>query len=389
MNNDLSKEELVRYARQMIMPDFGMEGQLKLKQAKVLVIGAGGLGCPVLSYLTAAGIGLIGIVDFDKVEISNLQRQVLFQTEQLGEFKALAAKENLKKLNSQIDIKTHQVRLSAENALEIIKNYDLIVDCTDNFASRYLINDACVLLDKVNVYASVFRFEGQLSVFNYLDKKNNSKLRSPNYRDLFPSPPPASLVPNCSESGIFGLVTGILGSMQANEVLKVILETEGILAGSLLIYDALRAETNRIKFRHKTKTKIIKLIDYEEFCTPNHQPLEGDTKKQTNIAFKEITVLELKEKLDKQEKIQIIDIRQPYEYKIVNIGSLLIPSSEIEKNLSQISKDIPVILLCRSGIRSGILTKKLEQKHGFTNIYNLKGGILAYADQIDNSLTKY
>jgi adenylyltransferase/sulfurtransferase len=380
LTNELSKEELVRYARQMIISDFGEQGQLKLKQAKVLVIGAGGLGCPVLSYLTAAGIGLIGIIDSDKVEISNLQRQVLFDSQQVGLFKAKAAEEKLHKLNPTIRFQTYCTKLTSQNALEILKEYDVIVDCTDNFASRYLINDACVLLDKVSVYASVFRFEGQLAVFNYLDKSTNPNLRSPNYRDLFPSPPPASLVPNCSESGIFGVIPGILGCMQASEVLKIILEKGKPLAGKLLLYDALSLESTLIKFSHQTKNKITSLIDYEVFCNVN----------QKNISkMKEITVLELKEKLDNQEDIQVIDVRKAYEYKIVNIGSTLIPKSEIETQLDKIRRDVPVILLCRSGKRSATVLQGLEKKYAFDNLYNLKGGILAYADQVDTSLTKY
>lgn len=373
----MDKNELTRYSRHLILPEFGIEGQEKLKNASVLVVGAGGLGAPLLLYLSAAGIGNIGIIDDDIVEDSNLQRQVLFTTNDIGKLKAEVAKQRIESLNPYIKVNAIANRLSTSNALEIINNYDIVADGTDNFATRYLINDACVLLNKVNVYGSIYRFEGQVSVFNY------SGEQSPNYRDLFPVPPPPDLVPSCAEGGVLGVLPGIIGSIQANEVIKVAAQIGEPLVGRMLIFDALQMESREIKFKiPKTRTLINELIDYEEFCNI------GASKNEEN-KMKEITVQELKTLMDSDEEFQLIDVRERHEYEIANINGELIPMDEILSKKEKISAHKKVILHCRSGVRSGNVIKLLEKQHGFNNLYNLKGGILAWSNEIDPTITKY
>lgn len=391
-----SNEELARYSRHIIIPEFNIEGQRRLKAARVLVIGSGGLGSPVLLYLAAAGIGNIGIVDFDVVDDSNLQRQVLFTQQDIGKPKAETAKQRLLALNPHINITVHNERLTSDNALQIFENYDIIADGTDNFPTRYLVNDACVLLNKINVYASIFRFEGQVAVFNY---PLPSGQRSPNYRDLFPEPPPAELVPNCSEGGVIGVLPGIIGSMQANEVIKIASGVGTPLAEKLFLFDAATFETRILKIRKNKNNPLTgdnptqtTLIDYVQFCNvqlPTPPQNNNNNTMENNNIVKEITVQELKQLLDKKADIQIIDVRETYEYEIVNIGATLIPLATVADNQHLIDPQKQVIVHCRSGVRSAKAILQLQALADFQNLYNLKGGILAYADQIDPSLPKY
>src|SRR5688572_524421 len=319
-NTIFSKEELARYNRHIIIPGFGMEAQLKLKAAKVLVIGSGGLGSPVLLYLAAAGVGTLGIVDFDVVDDSNLQRQVLFGVESVGKPKVEAARDRLASLNPHLKINLHNTHINSSNALDIIREYDVVADGTDNFPTRYLVNDACVLLDKPNVYASIFQFDGQVSVFNYVDKDGK---RGPNYRDLYPTPPPPGLVPSCAEGGVLGVLPGIIGSLQASEVIKIITGVGETLSGRFFTFDALQFETRTFTIRKRSDNPIsgnnptiTGLIDYEQFC---------GMKAVEEKSLKEITAKELYDLQVKGEPIQIIDVREPHEYDISNIGGELIP----------------------------------------------------------------
>ena len=375
-----SKAELERYSRHLIIPEFNIEGQRRLKESKVLVVGSGGLGSPLLLYLTAAGVGTIGIVDFDVVDETNLQRQVLFSEADVGRPKVEAAIERLKGLNPHINFIAHHTQLTSDNALDIIADYDLVADGTDNFPTRYLVNDACVILQKTNVYASIFRFEGQVSVFNYTDSHGET---GPNYRDLFPTPPPPGLVPSCAEGGVIGVLPGIIGSLQANEVIKVLSGVGQPLSGRLFLFDALTFETRTLKV-HKDPEQpaIVKLIDYEDFCGMNDESTP-------TAQVKEIDVLAFERLKDSGTAYQLIDVREPYEYQIAHMNGELIPLAEIEEAVDKIASDKKVIVHCRSGVRSAQAIQKLEKKFGFNNLYNLKGGILAYADQVDQSLAKY
>ncbi len=382
-----SKEELERYSRHLIIPEFNIEGQRKLKAARVLVIGTGGLGAPLLQYLSAAGVGTIGIVDFDVVEDSNLQRQVLFTQADIGRPKVEAAKERIEAQNPHIKIKTYNTTFTSENAIEITSNYDVIADGTDNFPTRYLVNDLSVLLKVPNVYASIFRFEGQVTVFNYEDAHGNT---GPNYRDLFPEPPPPGLVPSCAEGGVIGVLPGILGSLQANEVIKVITGVGDNLSGRLFLFDALNFETRTLKIEkdpdnplNGKNPTITELIDYEQFCGL------GIEKKVEREDVKGIDVATLKTWLEGAEDIQLIDVREPYEYDIVNINGQLIPQNDVLEHVDEISSDYKVVVHCRSGKRSADVIELLQDKYGFTNLYNLEGGILDWADKIDTSLPKY
>ena len=372
-----SKEELSRYSRHLIIPEFNIEGQRKLKAAKVLVVGTGGLGAPLLQYLAAAGVGTIGVLDFDVVEDSNLQRQVLFSTSDIGKPKVLAAKERLEGLNPYINIVTHNVHLSSENALDIIKDYDLVADGTDNFPTRYLVNDACVLLGKPNVYASIYRFDGQVSVFNY---KSEDGVVGPNYRDLFPSPPPPGLVPSCAEGGVLGVLPGIVGSLQANEVIKVITGVGEPLVGRLFLFDAMNFETRTVKVHRDENNPlngknptITALVDYQEFCGL----------KQTNDDIKSISVQEFIELQNSDEPFQLIDVRDDFEYEIANIEGLHIPLADVEEEVDQIVSDRKVVIHCKSGGRSKKAIELLETEFGFSNLYNLTGGVDAYFNELD------
>ncbi|MDP4149579.1 MAG: molybdopterin-synthase adenylyltransferase MoeB [Bacteroidota bacterium] len=379
-----TKEELARYNRHIIIPEFGMESQEKLKAAKVLVIGSGGLGSPVLLYLAAAGVGTLGIVDFDVVDDSNLQRQVIFGVEEIGKPKVEAARRRLQSLNPHIHLNIYNTHLNSQNALDILRDYDVIADGTDNFPTRYLVNDASVLLGKTNVYASIFQFEGQVSVFNYRDKNGQA---GPNYRDLYPTPPPPGLVPSCAEGGVLGVLPGIIGSLQALEVIKVITGVGETLSGRFFIFDALNFESrtftikaredNPINGRNPT---ITELIDYEQFC--GMRAVEASP-------IKEITARELYNWQVLGEKFQLVDVREPHEFDIVNIGGELIPLATIAAQSERIDRDRKVVVHCKVGGRSAKAIRELEEKFGFTNLYNLKGGILSYIDEVQPELTRY
>jgi sulfur-carrier protein adenylyltransferase/sulfurtransferase len=380
----LTKEELVRYNRHLILSGFGPEKQLKLKSAKVLVVGAGGLGSPVLLYLSAAGIGSIGIVDADVVEETNLQRQVIFNESDCGSNKALAAARHLASKNRYSSFTPYPVRISSSNALDIIRGYDVIVDGTDNFPTRYLLNDACVLLDKPLIYGSILTYEGQVSVFNLRD----NGLHTANYRDLFPTPPDPDSVPNCEQAGVLGVLPGLIGCLQANEAIKIITGIGEPLTNKLLILDSMTLEQNIFTFpdRH-ARNSIRGLVDYEEFCGINrHKSKSLDSKE---LGMKEVTVHELKEMMDSGAPFQLIDVREPHEVDICEIGGELIPQGDIPRNVEKVSKDKKVVIHCRSGARSGNVIQWLEKNHGYTNLYNLKGGILAWAREIDPEMPTY
>ena len=378
MTAQLSNQELIRYSRHITIPEFGIEGQMKLKQGSVLVIGSGGLGSPLLLYLVAAGVGRIGIVDFDTIEESNLQRQVLFTTDDLGKSKAKTAKDRLLALNPGINIEVHNTKFTSENALELVSQYDVVADGTDNFPTRYLVNDACVLKDKVNVYASIFRFEGQVSVFNYPFEDGE---RGPNYRDLFPEPPPAGLVPNCAEGGVIGVLPGIIGSLQALEVIKIISGVGEPLAGKLFLFDGSDFSTRKLKIEKNAQTRITRLIDYDLFC--------GISSEKAETHLKEITPHELFNLIENKLDFELLDVREPYEFEISNINGKLIPLSTIMERAREISRTKKVIIHCKGGVRSAKAITDLENTYGFDNLYNLKGGILAYSNEVDNTIPVY
>lgn len=357
-----NKEELNRYARHFVLPEFGMEGQEKLKQSSVLVVGAGGLGCPMLLYLAAAGVGRIGIVDDDVVDASNLQRQVLYTVNDLGESKAWTAKKKLEALNPHIDIEVYEERFMPDNAQDLVSQYDVVADGTDNFPTRYLVNDACVLEGKINVYASIFRFEGQVSVFNYLYEDGT---RGPNYRDLFPAPPPPGLVPNCAEGGVLGVLPGIIGSLQASEVIKVLTGIGEPLAGRMFLIDTADFSTRTLKIRKNPDLLIEDLSFYEEYCMTAEPQL------------KEIDAAILKKWMQEEVDFQLIDVREPYEYEVKNLGGKLIPLGQILEAANEIDQNKKVVVHCKMGGRSAKAIEQLERQYGFTNLYNLKGGIEA------------
>ncbi len=382
----LSQAELIRYSRHLVLEEFGLENQLKLKQARVLVIGAGGLGSPALLYLAAAGIGKIGIVDFDNLEVTNLQRQVLFTTEDVGQNKAEAAAVRLNKLNPLIEIKSYNFNIKSSNALDLVKDYDLVLDGSDNFPTRYLINDACVLLGKPLVYGSILKFEGHISVFNFQTPDGTF---SANYRDLFPQPPAPESAPNCEQAGVLGVLPGMIGSLMATEVIKIITGIGKPLSDKLLIFDALDTEFTTINIPNRNAIGSIKqLIDYEDFCGIN-QKKNKYLNTQQNKPMREITVQELKKLKDAGADIQLIDVREPHEYDICEIGGELIPMAEIPGSTDKISRDKQVIIHCRSGKRSGEMVLWLEKNEGYENLYNLKGGILAWAKEIDPEMPVY
>ncbi|HEU4473093.1 MAG TPA: molybdopterin-synthase adenylyltransferase MoeB [Flavisolibacter sp.] len=378
-----SKEELARYNRHIIIPDFGLEAQKKLKAARVLVIGSGGLGSPVLLYLAAAGVGHIGIVDFDVVDDSNLQRQVLFGVDAIGQPKVDAARRRLESLNPHIELTVYNTQLNSQNALELLGQYDVIADGTDNFPTRYLVNDASVLLGKPNVYASIFQFEGQVSVFNY---RNQQGELGPNYRDLYPTPPPPGLVPSCAEGGVLGVLPGIIGSLQALEVIKVITGVGEVLSGRFFVFDALQFTSRTFNIKRNPANPlngenptITALIDYEQFCGV----------KAVEKPVKEISARELHDLQVRGESFQLIDVREPTEYGIVNLGAELIPLATVSDNAGRIDRSRKVVIHCKMGGRSAKAIRELEEKFGFDNLYNLKGGILGYIDEVQPELTRY
>ena len=379
----LSNEEILRYSRHLIMPEVGMEGQLKLKQAKVLLIGAGGLGAPLGLYLAAAGVGKLGLVDFDVVDFTNLQRQVIHSTSTVGKPKLDSARERLSGLNPHIEIATYETALSSQNALDLFRDYDIIADGTDNFPTRYLVNDACVLLGKPNVYGSIFRFEGQASVFATED--------GPCYRCLYPEPPPPGLVPSCAEGGVLGILPGLIGVVQATEVVKLIMGNGSSLVGRLLLYDALEMKFRELKLRKNPECPICgpnrtihALIDYNQFCgiTPEPPPPPGLTEFELNPE-------DVKEKIDRREEFYLLDVREPHEVQICTIpGSHLIPLGQVTARVNELNSADEIVVYCRSGKRSGQAVEFLK-KAGFRKVKNMRGGILAWSDQVDPSVPKY
>ena len=373
-NTALTQSELQRYARHLSLPGFGLQAQLKLKQSRVLVIGAGGLGSPVLMYLAAAGVGRITIIDFDQVEQSNLQRQILYSANEQGASKAVAAAARIRALNPEILVESRQEPFSRENARQLIRAHDLVVDGTDNFPTRYLSNDACVLEGKPLIYGSIYRFEGQVSVFN-LQRPDGS--RGPNYRDLFPTPPPPELVPNCAEGGVIGVLPGIIGSMQANEAIKVLSGTGMPLDGKLYVLDAGSMLSRTINIRKNPDIQITELIDYEQFCNPagRYQPPA-------------VSVQELQEWRQQGSDFQLIDVREPSEYEIANLGGQLRPLADLEQWAPEYAKTQRLVLHCRSGQRSARAVKQLQEM-GYQQVFNLEGGLLAWAKEIDPGLPAY
>ena len=394
----LTNEEISRYSRHLILPEVGMEGQQKLKAAKVLCVGTGGLGAPLSLYLAAAGVGTLGLVDFDTVDASNLQRQVIHSTATVGKLKVDSAELMLKGLNPNLNVIKHNVMLTSANALDILKDYDIIADGTDNFQTRYLVNDACVLLGKPNSYASIFRFEGQASIFGAPD--------GPCYRCLYPEPPPPGLVPSCAEGGVLGILPGLLGVIQATETIKLILGIGEPLVGRLLLVDALGMSFRTLKLRKNpdcpvcgTHPTVTELIDYDQFCGIEKPKDLGPLEIAQNKAVAEAAVVDgipqmsvqtLKKKLDAKENIFVLDVREPHEVPIASIGAPLIPVGSLAERVAEIAshKNDEVIIHCRSGARSQKAALILKEA-GFTNVSNLAGGILAWADNIDPSMPKY
>jgi adenylyltransferase/sulfurtransferase len=394
----LTNDEISRYSRHLILPEVGMEGQQKLKAAKVLCVGTGGLGAPLALYLAAAGVGTLGLVDFDTVDASNLQRQIIHSTATVGKLKVDSAEIMLKGLNPYLNVVKHNTMLTSANALEIFKDYDVIADGTDNFQTRYLVNDACVLLNKPNAYGSIFRFEGQASVFATED--------GPCYRCLYPEPPPPGLVPSCAEGGVLGILPGLVGVIQATEVIKLIVGIGESLAGRLLLVDALTMHFRTLKLRKNpdcpvcgTHPTVTALIDYDQFCGIEKPaavgPLEVARDKAIGEApivdgIPQITVQELKRKLDTKEDVFVLDVREPHEVPIANIGAPLIPVGELEKRIGELAaqKNREIVIHCRSGARSQKAALILKNA-GFNHVENLAGGILAWADKIDPTMAKY
>ena len=377
----LSNEEILRYSRHLIMPEVGMEGQLKLKRARVLCIGAGGLGSPLALYLGAAGVGTLGIVDFDVVDYTNLQRQIIHSTADVGRKKLDSAADKLKAINPFVNVRKIETRLSSENALELFRDFDIIADGTDNFPTRYLVNDASVITGKPNVYGSIFRFEGQASVF--------ATREGPCYRCLYPEPPPPGLVPSCAEGGVLGILPGLVGVIQATEVVKLILGKGDPLIGRLLLVDALGMKFRELKLRKNPECPvcgknptITKLVDYEEFCG-----IRGE-EQAVETSTADIQVEELKRRLDKGDDIFVLDVREPHEYQICNIGGYLIPLGDLPKRVSELDSSREIVAHCRSGARSAKAVDFLRQA-GFKKVHNLAGGILAWADRVDPKMPKY
>jgi molybdopterin/thiamine biosynthesis adenylyltransferase/rhodanese-related sulfurtransferase/molybdopterin converting factor small subunit len=383
----LSNEEIARYSRHLIMPEVGLEGQRKLKAASVLMIGTGGLGAPSGMYLAAAGIGRIGIVDFDVVDASNLQRQIIHGTADIGRPKIESARDRLRDINPHIEIETHETRLTSHNALALFANYDIIVDGTDNFPTRYLVNDACVLTHKPNVYGSIFRFEGQASVF-WADAPNGG---GPCYRCLYPEPPPPGLVPNCAEGGVLGVLPGIVGTIQATETIKLILGAEDTLVNRLLLFDAWHMKFREFKLRKDPNCKmcgknatIKELIDYEEFCGLRDQPPEQPG------ALEEITATELRQRMDRGQDLQVIDVREPSEYEIARIaGTKLIPLGQVVARMNEIDPSRETVVHCKAGVRSAKAIAGLKQAGFPGRLINLKGGITAWSEEVDPTVAKY
>jgi adenylyltransferase/sulfurtransferase len=389
----LTPQEIERYSRHLVIPEVGLEGQLKLKSARVLILGAGGLGSPIGMYLAAAGIGKIGIVDYDELSYSNLQRQIMYSTNDVGHLKTELAKQRLYEINPNVEVTLYNERLTRDNAFDILKDYDIIADGTDNFATRYLVNDACVMLGKPFVYGSILRFEGQVSFF---DPKSG-----PCYRCLYPEPPNPGDVPDCSEGGVLGVLPGIIGSLQANEVIKYIIGKGKLLKGKLLLFDALNMDIKQVKFSKDSACPVCsadpaikELIDYDEFCssTKNENKLNiNKEEKMSEHSEWEITVEEYKARIDNGEKLFLLDVREPHEVQISTIGGKLIPMSELPQRMNELpeDKETEIIVYCRTGNRSHHVMMFLKDEAGFKKVKNLLGGIHAWHDNIDPEVKKY
>ncbi|MDA0204287.1 MAG: molybdopterin-synthase adenylyltransferase MoeB [Acidobacteria bacterium] len=382
---ELTNEEILRYSRHLILPEVGMEGQRRLKNAKVLMIGTGGLGAPLGLYLAAAGVGRIGLVDFDVVDVTNLQRQVIHGTKDVGRLKIDSAADSMQDINPALQIDKYNVPLTSANALELFKDYDVIVDGTDNFPTRYLVNDACVLLDKPNAYGSIFRFEGQATVFHHED--------GPCYRCLYPEPPPPGLVPSCAEGGVLGILPAVIGSIQATETVKLILGKGTTLSGRLMLYDALNMKFRELKLRRNPECPVCgdnptvkELIDYQEFCGI---PQQAAAEAEEQGRMSEITPLELKVRMDRGDDIFILDVREPHEYDIAKIqGSALIPLGQVAQRVDELDSTADIIVHCKMGGRSAKAQGILKEM-GFSRVTNLTGGILRWSDDVDPSIPKY
>jgi adenylyltransferase/sulfurtransferase len=378
----LTNDEIARFSRHLILPEVGMTGQTKLKNAKVAMIGAGGLGAPLGLYLAAAGVGRIGLVDFDVVDVSNLQRQVIHGTRDIGRKKLDSAADRMQDINPNVRIDKFDTGLTSENALEILRDYDIVVDGTDNFPTRYLVNDACVLLKKPNVYGSIFRFEGQATIFAYED--------GPCYRCLYPEPPPPGLVPSCAEGGVLGILPGIIGVIQATEAVKIILGIGETLKGRLLLYDALGMKFRELKLRRDKdcpvcgdRPTVTKLIDYQQFCGVT--PMSSEPIATSGV----IDAVELKDKIARGDKFVLLDVREPHEYQIARIpGSILIPLGDLPKRLNELDRNADIVAQCKSGGRSQKAVDLLKQS-GFQNVRNMTGGITAWSDKVDPTVPKY
>jgi len=378
----LSREEVLRYSRHLILPEVGMQGQLKLKQARVLCVGAGGLGSPLALYLAAAGVGTLGIVDFDVVDASNLQRQIIHGTEDVGRKKLDSAAESIGSINPNVVVEKFATRLTSSNALEIIRDFDIVADGTDNFPTRYLVNDACVLTGKPNVYGSIFRFEGQASVFATKD--------GPCYRCLYPEPPPPGAVPSCAEGGVLGILPGLVGVIQATETIKLILGLGQTLAGRLLMIDAQAMRFRELKLRKNpdcpvcgTHPTLTELIDYNQFCG-----IRGEDTGEVANVMTDMTPEELKRRLDAGDEIFVLDVREPHEYQIANLGGHLIPLNDLPKRVSELDASRVIVVHCKMGGRSAKAVDFLRQS-GFSNVHNLAGGITAWAERVDPKVPKY
>ncbi len=380
----LTQEEILRYSRHLIMPEVGMEGQLKLKQAKVLLVGTGGLGAPLGLYLAAAGVGKIGLVDFDVVDHTNLHRQVIHGTKDVGRKKLDSAADRMADINPNVELVKHELALSSENALDVLKDYDIVIDGTDNFPTRYLVNDACVLLKKPNVYGSIFRFEGQATVF--------ATEGGPCYRCLYPEPPPPGLVPSCAEGGVLGILPGMIGMIQATEAVKLIIGKGEPLIGRLLLYDALAMRFRELKLRRNPECPvcgdnptITQLIDYHQFCGVPRQP-EAPA---PGLNEGEIDPVEVKAKIDRGDNFVLIDVREPHEWQIGHIPQAkLIPLGELPKRVHELNPADEIVAHCKSGVRSAKAIEFLKQA-GFRKLKNMKGGILAWSDKVDPTVPKY
>jgi adenylyltransferase/sulfurtransferase len=381
---ELTQDDLSRYSRHLILPEVGIEGQRKLKAARVLCVGTGGLGSPLALYLAAAGVGTLGLVDFDVVDVSNLQRQIIHSTRDIGRKKLYSAEEKLKALNPWLNVQKHDTLLSSANALDILKDYDVVADGTDNFPTRYLVNDACVLLGKPNAYGSIFRFEGQASVFAAKD--------GPCYRCLYPEPPPPGLVPSCAEGGVLGILPGLIGVIQATEAIKLILGIGEPLIGRLLLVDALKMRFRELKLRKNpecpvcgTHPTVTHLIDYQQFCGLE---AASDVQRAVKNGIPQLSARDVKKRMDAGENLFILDVREPFEYQIANIGGKLIPQNDVPQRIGEIDRNQEIIVQCKSGGRSQRIAEFLKQS-GFPNVANLAGGILAWSDEVDPRVPKY